>query len=76
MSNADRAAIAALIREHRRLLLADAKYGFDEELYDAATRLRGQLSLLGKPVRCDGRLYVSQGGELVVIDLATVEEVS
>ena len=75
MTHADRAAIAALIREYRRLLLVDAKDGFDEELYDAATKLRGQLSLLGKPVRCDGRLYASHGGELVVIDLAMVEEV-
>jgi len=71
----DRTAIAALIREYRRLLLAHAKNKVDYELYDAGTKLRIRLMQIGKPVQCDGRLYVGHAGELVVIDLASVEEV-
>lgn len=78
LTDAERVEIAGLIRECWRLGKAyDAERSSEhqETVYDVGERLRG--SLRGKPpIAFEGRLYLSRCGELIVVDLATVVDVS
>lgn len=76
MTADEKAEIAGLIRERQRLICdrsGDPEV-FDK-LYDATQALRSALSRF-RGVRHEGKLYLSYAGELLVLDLATVEDAS